>query len=71
MGIFTLDKRLLGICTLAISFHVLVIGIHGTVDVGKFVSVCLFVLYGTAGIFILDPTVASFKIRSETGFVTQ
>ena len=69
--IFTLYQRLRQIVALSVFFHMSVVGIHRTVNIGKFITMCLLVLYGTAGIFRLDPAIGSFEVRAEACFVTK
>ena len=71
MCVFALDERLLLAVVFAIFNTTFIIGIHRTVNIGLAVIIGLFVLYGTARVFGLDPVVGSFEIRTVSGFVTQ
>ena len=68
MCIFALDKRFVYI-TFAIFLASFIVQIHRAIDIGEFACPCLFVLYGTWFVFILDPSITSFEIRSHTGFI--
>ena len=70
MCIFALDKGFVNVA-FTIFDTVIVIIIHRAENVGEFAGSRLFILYGTCLVFVLDPCIAMFEVRSHTGFVTQ
>ena len=70
MRIFTLYKRFSGI-TLGIILASAIPQIHRAENIGIIIMTGLFILHGARCIFRFYPTIASFEIRTGTGFVTQ
>ena len=71
MSVFTLYQRLLHGVILAVFSAILVVVIHRAEDIGLSVLSGLFVLYGTAGVFVLDPVVSGLEVRTVSSLVTQ
>lgn len=69
MCIFALNQRFLDVLALGIFFHVGIVGIHRTINIGKFVAMSLLILHGAARIFRFHPIVGRFKVRAETSFI--
>src|SRR3712207_2444254 len=70
MRVFALDERFVDIA-FAIVDASFIVSVHGAVDVGELTGACLFVLYGSCGVFFFCPRVALLEVRSHTGLVAQ
>ena len=69
VGILALDEGFVGV--LAVTLHVVVVGIHGATDIAVAGIAGLLILCGTAVVVSLDPVIGSLEVRTVTGFVTQ
>ena len=69
VGILALDEGFVGV--LAVTLHVVVVGIHGATDIAVAGVAGLLILCGTAVVVSLDPVVGSLEVRTVTGLVTQ
>ena len=69
VGILALDEGFVGV--LAVSLHVVVVGIHGATDIAVACIASLLILCGTAVVVSLDPVVGCLEVRAVTGLVTQ
>ena len=69
MRVFALDKRFVDIAFTIFDTLVIII-VHRAENVGEFTRSCLLVLYGTCLVFVLDPSVAMFEVRSHTCLIS-